>query len=104
VEVRVVFLVAKRLSGLRVEFLPGKLADGAVELDVGRVELFLALFSKTIQPLDESGYFVPIQMPVVVVQFVELGGLLILRLVVAALDSPNVGPVGRGGRSVPNRS
>src|SRR5882762_8137302 len=39
VEMRLVFLVAKRLSGLRVEFLTGKLPDGAVELDVRRVKL-----------------------------------------------------------------
>ena len=85
--------IVDRFSRLRVEFLASPTANGAIELNVRRVKLGLAGLERTIETLDQSGYFVTVKIAIVVVQVVEVGRLLVLGFVVAAFHAPNVGPM-----------
>ena len=79
-----------------MKLLPGPFSYVAVELNIGRVELGFAGLQISVQALNEAGNFVAIKMAAVIVQVVEIGYLIVLRFVVAALDAPYVGPVRRG--------
>src|ERR1700730_1128184 len=80
-----------------MELLGSPAADGAIEPDVGSIELWLAGFQDIVQALDQTSDLVAIQLPVVVVQVVELGGLVVDGFVITTFDPPNVGPVGGRG-------
>src|SRR6266852_3599137 len=85
--------VVHRFARLCVKFLSCPASDVAVELDVRRVKLGLASRQYAIETLDQPRHFVAIEMPVVIVQLIEMRRLLIFRLVIPALNSPNIGPM-----------
>ena len=64
--------VVERFAGLGVEFLASPFSDGAIELDVGRVEFRLARLQRAVEAFDQSSHFVAIEIAVVVVQVVEV--------------------------------
>src|SRR5258705_2147631 len=89
--------IIEQLASLAVELLPCPSPDVPVELHVGSIELLLARFQKCVQAINESGHFFVVEMAIVVVEIVEVGGLLVLRFVVTSLDAPDVSPMrGRG--------
>ena len=67
--------IVEQFAGLRVKFLPGPLPNGAIELDVWRVQLRLARLERTVEALDQSSHFVAIKIAVVVVQVIQIRGL-----------------------------
>src|SRR5208337_4103043 len=87
--------VVQRFAGLTMEARSRPAPDAAVELEVGRVVLFLPRPQEGVQALNQSRDFLPVEVTVVVVEVVKVGALLVLRFVVASLDSPHIGPVRR---------
>ena len=73
------------------------LADHAIELNIRCVKLRLSGFQYSVEAVDQASHLVAIQIAVVVVKIVQIGLLVVLRFVVATLDSPNVSPVRRRG-------
>src|SRR2546422_752183 len=88
----------QELSGHTVG-LPGKFADVPVELDVRNIEQRLARRNILVDLFDELPALEMEQLAAVLVHALEIGFLPSLRLVVAALETPNVEPV-RGTRTV----
>src|SRR3954466_7101016 len=92
-----VFLVVKWLAGLRVEFLVLPLADVAIELDVRTIKLGVSRLLTVADALHQLRALVAIEIPVVIVQVIEVGRSFVLGLVVAALDAPHICPMRGGG-------
>src|SRR5579859_3520586 len=90
--------IVERLAGFGMKLLACPFSDGAVELDVRRIQLWFAWFERVVEALNQPGDFIAIKIAVVIVEIVEVGFLFILRLIVAALHPPNISPV--GGRRV----
>src|SRR5262249_29617885 len=96
VELLVIFLLLYRLTCLRVIQLLCPFADVAIELDIRTVELGIPWLSAAADSLYQLRALISVQIAIVVIEIVEIGLNLVLRLVVATLDSPNIGPVCRG--------
>src|SRR6266568_898823 len=71
--------------------------DLPVELEVGDLEVPLPLRDEQVQALDELRDLLPVQLAAVLVELRLVGLRLVLALVVAPLQPPNVRPVRRGG-------
>src|SRR5579872_6905309 len=89
----IVFFVFERRAGFRMIFLIGPAANHAIELDVWSVKFWLTRLQNRVEARNQSGNLVAIKVAVVIVQIVEVGLLVVFRFVIAALDSPNVGPM-----------
>src|SRR4029077_17782793 len=87
---------AQGLSRRSMKLLRGETANGAIEFEVGDIKRPLTGFEKAVKAVDEASYLLPVEVPVVVVEIVELSRILILRLVVPSLDAPHIGPARRG--------
>src|SRR5208283_5497619 len=88
--------IVQRLAGLRMELLSLPTSNLPIELDVRRVKLRLTSLQRSVEALNQSCHFVTIEIPVVIVQIVEVGSMRVLGLVVPPLHTPNVGPMRRG--------
>src|ERR1035438_1262552 len=76
--------VVERCAGVRVELLPLPTPDFTIELDIRGIKLRLSCLQRTVKALDQTRDFVAIEIPVVIVQIVEVWRLAVLRLIVAA--------------------
>ena len=90
-----VSLIIDGFARLGMELLPCVFADGPVELDIRGIQFGLARLQYGVEPLNQAGHFLLIKDAVVIVQIIQVGVNLVLRLVIAALDSPDVRPMGR---------
>src|SRR5271163_2988748 len=81
-----VFLVCAIIqwfAGFAMIFLSSPASDVAIEVQVRSVELLFTRLQEGIQALDQSRDFFTIEMAVVVVQVVEIGGLIVFEFVIA---------------------
>src|SRR5580693_6742701 len=87
--------IVKLFATWRVKLLSRPATDLAIEFDVRRVQFRLPGLQSDIESLNQSRDLVAIEVAVVIVQIVQVRGVLVLGLVISSLDTPHVGPVRR---------
>src|SRR6266550_8180205 len=90
-----VSFVVQRFAGFSMKFLSCPPAYRAIELDIWRIELWLSRFQHAVEAVNQPRNFVAVKMAVVIVEIIQIRLPIVLGLVVASLNAPHVGPVGR---------
>src|ERR1700731_5429949 len=98
-QVLFVSAIVERFARLGMERLSLPAANLTIEFNIGRVKFWLTGLQGDVETLDKARDFIAIKIAVVVVQIIEIRGMIVLGLIVASLNAPHIGPM-RGGRMI----
>lgn len=92
------FQVGRKLVGwhevaVKVVRLVSSLADVPVELDVWQEQVGLALRDEPVNALKQALALLDIEVAGIFVHKFQVGGLIVFGFVIAALQTPGIGPV-----------